>query len=269
MSVIYTAGTTWLIAASETSHKKQTKLRYLGYAEKCVEYLRETGMVWETGARLEGLLKAVIDEQRGKLDGTLLRSGYSSSASGVTSEPSSSSSSSNKSHVPPSTSMIHENTTNRSLQQEPAVPQVIPLDYFNQNVMGEQSSEQDIISSHFGDEPSPSPSTFAKNNSILFGSIASSFPLPQIHQQESSNVIAPDPIDLFGQDPVNGFDSSMDWCYALFSEANSITDDVDISNMVGYNEQGMPMWGGFPNSSSYFLPTQQQRETEWLRNVLS
>jgi hypothetical protein len=272
MSVIYTAGTTWLIAASETSHKKQTKLRYLGYAEKCVEYLRETGMIWKTGARLERLLKAIIDEQRGKLDGTLLPSRNSIPTSGVTSE-APSSASTIKGHVPPSTSMIHENTldtTSRSLRQETTT--LIPPDYFSQDIMG-GLSEQDIISSHFEHEPSPNSSTFAKNNFILSGSIASTSPVSQMYQKESSNVIAPDAFDLFGQDPANGFDSSMDWYHSIFGTSNSTIDDVDMSNVVGYSEQGMPVGGGFPSSSSSFLPgiyTQQQLETDWLiQNVLS
>lgn len=64
MTVIYTAGTTWLIAAAERSHRKETRLRFLEQSDKCVEYLKETGTYWETGARLEQLLRGVIEAQR-------------------------------------------------------------------------------------------------------------------------------------------------------------------------------------------------------------
>jgi hypothetical protein len=67
MTVIYTAGTTWLIAAAERSHRKETRLRFLEQSDKCVEYLKETGTYWETGARLEQLLRGLVETQRENL----------------------------------------------------------------------------------------------------------------------------------------------------------------------------------------------------------
>jgi len=67
MSVLYAAGTTWLLAASEPSRGENTREKCFKNADNCVAYLHETGELLDCGAQLCTILARLVDEHRVKL----------------------------------------------------------------------------------------------------------------------------------------------------------------------------------------------------------
>jgi hypothetical protein len=265
MTVIYTAGTTWLIAASESAHKKETKVRFLEQADRCVEYLRETGTYWETGTHLERLLNRVISLQRAKLEGT--------ASSKHSATPDDLPSASRTIYAPNRFDSEHANTTINTPQEIPTVanddilsstpPELNLQEYFSQDI---QVTGGPSGNNFFTDDADDFANTFGfeVNNPNLFGSLNPPPTASTNHQDHSSDVPTPD--QLFTPDPAsNSIDigANMDWA-SVFG-ITPISTDVDMMEFISHSELGMPAGDEFPLVPSSHIPgifSQQQNVNE-------
>lgn len=66
LNFVFTAGTTWLIAASERSHKRSTNDQYLRNADQCLEMMKEMSHLWESARILADMFTRLVNEQREK-----------------------------------------------------------------------------------------------------------------------------------------------------------------------------------------------------------
>jgi hypothetical protein len=64
LNFVFTAGTTWLIAVSERSHKCSTNEQYLRNAELCLVMLKEMSPLWESAALLGDMFTRLVNEER-------------------------------------------------------------------------------------------------------------------------------------------------------------------------------------------------------------
>lgn len=267
MTVIYTAGTTWLIAASETAHKKETKLRFLEQAETCAEYLKETGTYWETGTHLERLLNRVISLQRAKLEGTLPPK-YSTTPDHLPPT-------SRTTHTPNEFDSDHVNTTVNTPQETLTVennniscstpPELNLQEYFGQEMEIRDSYSGNSL---FMDDEGDFMKIFGFEANIpdFFGSFDPSSTAPADYQDQTSDPPTAD--QLFIPDPVsNSIDIStnMDWT-SMFGITLPVSPDVDMMGFISHSELGMPAGDEFPLVPSSHIPgifSQQQNEAGW------
>jgi hypothetical protein len=63
---VFTAGSTWLIAVSERSHKRSTSEQYLRNAEQCIEMLKEMSQLWESADILANMFTRLVINEREK-----------------------------------------------------------------------------------------------------------------------------------------------------------------------------------------------------------
>lgn len=67
MSIIFTAGTTWVLVASETQQSMEQRQQYLRYAGKCVNHLEHAERLWESASQLRVMLARLLAEQQTKI----------------------------------------------------------------------------------------------------------------------------------------------------------------------------------------------------------
>ncbi len=67
MSVVFAAGTTWLLATNEQGQKIGTRERHLKCAGECVVFLKETGKYWECGEQLSEILGKLVNDTKERL----------------------------------------------------------------------------------------------------------------------------------------------------------------------------------------------------------
>lgn len=276
MTVVYTAGTTWLIAASETAHKKETKSRFLEQAEKCVGYLKEMGTYWETGARLEQLLQRVIELQRTKLDGT---APSKQSTPGTTSDSPATTPESPTTHRqtepkpdavdPTDNTKAHDTPTIANTDIVHTPPEVNLQDYFSHDM-----EMTDGFSAHglfMNDADFTNMFEFHSSDFSSFGNsqIDPSHPARVDHQDQIFDFSSLDSSTrAIGSESVSesiDFGTNMDWSSIFGITPSTTSVDVEMMSLI-HSELGMPAGGEFPLVPSSHIPgifSQQQGEMGW------
>jgi hypothetical protein len=67
MSIIFTAGTTWVLVASEAQQSTEQRQQYLRNAGKCVNHLEHAERLWDSASQLRIMLARLLAEQQARI----------------------------------------------------------------------------------------------------------------------------------------------------------------------------------------------------------